>query len=181
MILARRSCGVAAVFIALFAVSCTHLCAQAAKTITVRMLESRSGRLISTNDFLVQINHQKEQHANWVTVNEDGTGKLSLPPEATEVSIHGMYDSSMSIYVNCDSEKGKGILENQGLLQTEVPPDHWYSIADILSKGIVTSNGCLKKKDADKQKNADKEKIEAKPGEFVFFVRKRNWREDSEN
>lgn len=176
MILARRSCGIAAVvFFAFFAFQCTRLSAQAAKTITVRMLDSRSGKLISTSDFLVQINHQKEQHANWVTVNEDGTGKLALPPEATEISVHGMYDSSMSIYVNCDSEKGKGILENQGLLQTTVLPDHWYSIADILASGIVADNGCLKKKEADKQK------VEAKPGEFVFFVRKRNWREDSEN
>jgi hypothetical protein len=175
MILAPQARGAAAAVIALFTLSCAHLSAQTGKTITVRMLESRTGRLIATSDFLVQINHQREQHANWVTLNDDGSGKLTLPPGATEISIHGMYDSSMSIYVNCDGERGKGILENQGLLETEVSPDHWYSIANIVTSGIVAQNGCVKKKDAEKQK------IEAKPGEFVFFVRKKNWREDSQD
>ncbi|HUH64093.1 MAG TPA: hypothetical protein VLZ50_13900 [Terracidiphilus sp.] len=175
MILSRRLRGLAAAALVPFLLSCAHLSAQTGKAVTVRMLEGRSGRLIATSDFLVQINHQQEQHANWVTLNEDGTGKLTLPAEATEISVHGKYDSSMSIYVNCDSEKGKGILENQGLLQTAVAPDRWYSIADILTSGVVTANGCLKKKDAEKQK------IVAKPGEFVFFVRKKNWREEDQD
>jgi hypothetical protein len=175
MILAPRARGVAAAVILSFVLSCAHLSAQAVKTVTLRMIEGRTGRLIATSDFLVQINHQQEQHANWVTQNEDGTGKLTLPPEATEISIHGLYDSSMSIYVNCDGQKGKGILEEQGLKETPVSPDHWYSIADILASGIVAPNGCVKKKDAEKQK------FTAKPGEFVFFVRKKNWREDSED
>jgi hypothetical protein len=175
MILTRWARGAAAAAIASFILSCALLSAQAGKTVTVRMIEGRTGRLIATTDFLVQINHQQEQHANWVTLNEDGTGKLALPANATEISIHGLYDSSMSIYVNCDSEKGKGILENQGLLQTEVSPDRWYSISDILTSGIVAPNGCLKKKDADKQK------VAPKPGEFIFFVRRKNWREDSQD
>ena len=175
MIPSRCARGVSAAILASFAFLCAHLSAQAGKTVTLRMLEGRTGRIIATSDFLVQINHEKEQHANWVTLNEDGTGKLALPPEATEISIHGMYDSSMSIFVNCDSQKGKGVLEEQGLMETPVSPDHWYSLTDILAAGIVAPNGCLKKKDADKLK------IEAKPGEFVFFVRKKNWREDSQD
>ncbi len=175
MILARLARTVSAAVIASLAFSCAHVSAQAGKTITLRMLDGRTGRLIATSDFLVQINHQREQHANWVTLNEDGTGKLALPPEATELSLHGMYDSSMSIFVNCDLQKGKGILEEQGLLETAQSPDHWYSVADILASGIVAPNGCLSKKEAAKQKFA------AKPGEFVFFVRKKNWREESED
>jgi hypothetical protein len=151
---------------------CGGLYAQTSKTITVRMLEGRTGRLIMTTDFLIQINHQQEQHANWVTLNQDGSGKLTLPADATEISVHGKYDSSMSIYINCDMEKGKGILENQGLIESAAAPDRWYPVADILNSGLVASNGCVSKKDAAKQK------ISAKPGEFVFFVRKKNWREE---
>src|ERR1700722_11542052 len=51
-------------------------------TITLRMIESRTGKLISTTDFLVQINHQQDLHANWVELNEDKTGKLTLPKDA---------------------------------------------------------------------------------------------------
>jgi hypothetical protein len=137
------------------------------------MLDGRTARLIMTTDFLVQVNHQQEQHANWVTLNEDGSGKLTLPADATEISIHGKYDSSMSIYTNCDMEKGKGILENQGLIESATMPDRWYPVADILSSGVVAANGCVSKKEAAKQK------IAAKPGEFVFFVRKKNWREEN--
>jgi hypothetical protein len=172
MILTRRTRGaIAAPF--LFALFCASMPAQTGNTITVRMLESRTGRLISTTDFLVQINHQQTQHADWVTLNDDGTGKLTLPPDATEISVHGKYESSISIYIDCDIEKGKGILEEQGLLETQAAPDRWYPVAQIMTSGIVTPNGCVTKKEAAKQK------IVAKPGEFVFFVRKKNWREEN--
>jgi hypothetical protein len=171
MVLPRRTRGAIAVPF-MIALLCAGVPAQTGNTITVRMLEGRTGRLVMTTDFLVQINHQQEQHANWVTLNEDGSGKLTLPPGATDISIHGKYDSSMSVYVNCDMEKGKGILENQGLLESAVAPDRWYPVTDILNSGVVAPNGCLSKKDAAKQK------IAPKPGEFVFFVRKKNWREE---
>jgi hypothetical protein len=170
MVPTRKMHAPAAVLASLLLI-CACLPAQTAKTVTLRMLDGRSGRLISTTDFLIQINHQQTQHADWVSLNNDGTGKMTLPPDATEISVHATYDSSMSIYVNCDVQKGKGILEDQGLLETRVSPDPWYPVADLFTSGVVTPNGCINKKDAAKQK------ITAKPGEFVFFVRKKNWRE----
>lgn len=141
--------------------------AQTPKTVTLRMMDWRTGRIISTSDFLIQINHQQAEHANWVQLNDDGSGKLTLPPDANLVLIHGKYDSSMSLYVNCDSEK-----------KTMVPTlnmpgdEHWYPVDDILKSGIVAHNGCGRGK--------DDSKFVPKPGEFVFFVRKHNWRESDD-
>jgi len=134
------------------------------KTITLRMIDIHTGRLISTTDFLVQVDHQQTVHADWVTQNDDGSGKLTLPADAKLVFVQGKYDNSMSLYVNCDSQiKGKiPTLDSQG-------DDRWYSVADILSSGIVTHNGCGREKES--------ARYTPKPGEFIFFVRKHNWRE----
>ena len=66
---------------AAFCASCGSLLAQTQKTITLRMMDGKTGKLIATSDFLVRIDHQQTVHANWVTMNEDGTGKLTLPGE----------------------------------------------------------------------------------------------------
>ncbi len=136
------------------------LCAQTGKTITLRMLDGKTGKLITTTTFLVRVDHEPAVHADWVAPNEDGTGKLTVPKSASLLSIRGTYDSSMVIYVNCDSagEKMNRI-------------DRWYSIAEILNLGVAAPNSCVKPAEAAKLKPA------AKPGEFVFFVRKQNWRE----
>jgi hypothetical protein len=136
--------------------------AQTGNTITLRMMDAKTGKMISTTDFLVQINHQQSVHADWVQLNDDGSGKLTLPPDASLILIHGKYDNSMSIYVNCDSVR-KGKIPT---MDSQVG-DHWYPVADILKSGIVTHNGCGK----------DSTSFAPKPGEFVFFVRKLNWRE----
>jgi hypothetical protein len=139
--------------------------AQTPKTVTVRMLDTRSGIVIATTNYLVRINHQQTEHGDWITKNEDGTGKLILPPEAEVVSIHATYDAATMIYVNCDSDKDRGSAERAA------PPDHWYPVADILTNGVVAPNQCVGRKVPEKLQ------VVAKPGEFVFFVRPRNPRE----
>jgi hypothetical protein len=146
---------------AAFCGSCGSLLAQTGKTITLRMLDGKTGKLIATSDFLVRIDHQKTVHADWVTMNDDGTGKLTLPKGASLLSIQASYDSSTSLYVNCDSNK-----EFKESSQGTVLLDRWYSLPDILAKGIVAPNDCIGKKVPDKLQ------IFAKPGEFVFFVRR---------
>jgi hypothetical protein len=47
---------------------CGVLCAQTGKTITLRMMDGKTGRLIATSDFLARIDHQQTVHANWVTM-----------------------------------------------------------------------------------------------------------------
>jgi hypothetical protein len=136
--------------------------AQPEQTVTLRMLDSKSGVIIATNNFLVRVNHEEDVHGNWVAKNEDGSGRLVLPGYAKEVLIHATYEDATLTYVNCDSDKDRGTAEHAASI------DHWYSVATILSSGIVAPNQCIGKKVPEKLQ------VVAKPGEFVFFVRPMN-------
>jgi len=150
------------------AASCGLLSAQGAqpgKTITVRMLDSKTGILIASSDYLVRVDHQETVHGNWVVRNEDGSGKLTVPGDATALSVRSTYESNTLIYINCDAAKDLGSADHAPGL------DRWYQIADIVASGVVAPNGCAGKKIPDKLQ------VIAKPGEFVFFVRKLNAKE----
>lgn len=155
-----------AFFLLMAAAAAVPLCAQSPRIITLRMFDGKSGQPIEKPDFLVQINHQPTQHADWVHQTQDGSSQLTVPAEATEIVIHAKYDLSMSIYVNCDTQR------NRAIPPGTIPPDKWYSVSDILTSGVVAHNGCSKK---------DSDKLAPKPGEFVFYVRKMNWREEGQN
>jgi hypothetical protein len=135
------------------------------KTITVRMIDSRTGILIATTYYLVKINHQDTEHGDWIKKNEDGSGTLTLPPDADVLTIHATYDSATNVYVNCDTAKDHGAADHAP------SPDRWYSVATILASGVVAPNDCVGKKVPEKLQ------VVAKPGEFVFFVRTLNARE----
>jgi hypothetical protein len=94
-------------------------------------------------------------HPDWVKPNEDGTAELTIPADAHEVTLHVAYDNSMEIYVNCDKEKNAF-------------GDVWYLVPAIMSKGMVTANGCAKPKVSEKFKTT------AAPGELILFVREKN-------
>jgi hypothetical protein len=131
--------------------------AQTDRTITIRMIDGRTGKLITASNFLVRIDHDPTIHANWVAQNEDGSGKLTLPRTATLLSIQGTFDSATQIYLNCDAARDKDKIG-----------DHWYDLPTIWDTGVTAPNGCVK------PRVATKLKIAAKPGEFIFYVRKRN-------
>jgi hypothetical protein len=149
-------------FFTCLAASCVSVYGQSEKTITVRMLDSKTGLLIASSNFLVRINHQEAAHGDWVRQNEDGTGKLTVPADVDVISIHATYESATLVYANCDADKDRGSAEHAA------SPDRWYSIATILASGIVAPNGCVGKKVPEKLQ------VVAKPGEFVFFVRPLN-------
>ncbi len=149
----RRTYCILALFACVAAFS-IPLRAQAVKTITLKMLDGRTGKPVATTGFMVRVNHEETVHANWVVQNEDGTGTLTLPADAAVFTIQGAYDSSMEVYVNCDTVGGKA-----------KAIDQWYAVSDILNAGVVAPNGCGKQKAA------------TKPGEFVFYVRRQSWRE----
>jgi len=140
----------------------------APKVITLRMIDGRTGKPIATSDFIVRINHEKTPHNNWVEENEDGTGKVTLPANAETISIHATYDGTTQTYVNCDSSAARTSA------QQPAPLAHWYTVAGILSSGVVAQNNCIGKKVPDKLQ------VVAEPGQFVFFVRKLNPKEQFE-
>jgi adhesin HecA-like repeat protein len=139
--------------------------AQTASTITVRMLDNRTGLLIASSNYLVRADHKADLHGTWITQDEDGTGKLTLPAGVDVISIHATYDAATMTYVNCDADKDHGSAERAPAT------DHWYSVASIVSSGVVAPNNCVGKKVPEKLQ------VVAKPGEFVFFVRPMNAKE----
>lgn len=132
--------------------------AQTAKTVTIRILDGKSARPVAVTNFLVRINHQPTIHADWVHQNEDRSATLTVPADAAVVTIQATYDSAMQIFVNCDSALDKGN-----------PQPHWYPVSTILASGVVAPNGCSKMKET------------AQPGEFIFFVRRANFRERTQD
>ncbi len=139
---------------------CGYLHAQAAKRITLRMLDGRTGRIIQPTGILVRANHNAADHGDWTKQNEDGTSELKVPQDASVILIHATYENSTEYYINCDGPK-----------QTEPRQALVSRIRDTHHRTCAAPNGCLK------PKAAEKLKVTAKPGEFVLFVRKLNWRE----
>lgn len=139
---------------------CGGMLAQSEKTITIRVLDGKTGKPLLASGYLVRVDHEQNAHANWAVQNEDGSGKLTVPGGATLISIQATSDASTQTYVNCDATTG-----------TALPADRWYAVSEILATGIVATNGCGKPKDAAKIKAV------AKPGEFVFMVRRMTARE----
>jgi len=135
---------------------CGSICAQTGQTITIRVVDGKTGKPLVAAGFLVRINHEETVHANWSVVNEDGTGKVTLPEGALLLSIHVTYEETTQTYVNCESASEK-----------KNPVDRWYAIPEILTSGVVVPNGCVKPGATAKFKPV------AKPGEFIIFVRRK--------
>lgn len=136
--------------------------AQAGKTITIKVRDGKTGQTVTPSNIQVRFNHQSEARGNWVDQKDDGTIEVKLPEDAKVISVHGTYLDSTEYFVNCDMAK-----------QKDSSAESWYPVNDILASGLAIPNDCVKPKDADKVK------AEPKPGEFVLFVRKRNWKEQA--
>jgi hypothetical protein len=135
--------------LAFAAVLCVCLHAQAGNTISIKLLDGRSGQPIVPSNYLVRVDHHDAVHNEWLKINDDGSAEVTVPADAAVLSLQATYDSSMEIYTNCDGAKEKV----KDTLQ-------WYAISDIMKTGTVTPDEC------------GKTRVKAKPGEFVFFVRK---------
>ncbi len=134
--------------------------AQTGNTMTVLMVDGRTGKAIAPSNFVVRVDHLDAIHNEWLQLGDDGTGKVTVPAGASFLSIQGTYNNSMDIYVNCDA----GMEKDTSTL-------HWYSIVDILASGVSAPNECYK------GKFAEAAHVAPKPGQFVFYVRKNNWHE----
>ena len=138
--------------------ACAYLLAQGGNTFTLKLMEGKDGAPITPSNFVVRVDHQNAAHIEWVRMNDDGTAVVTIPADAKLISVEATYDRSMETYVNCEAAKEK-----------DRYAAHWYSIADIVKAGTVTPNEC------------GKTRVSAKPGEFIFFVRKRDWRDTPTN
>ena len=119
--------------------ACSQLIAQSAKTITVRVVDGRTGLAVTPDNLQVRIKGHESINASWVKQKDDGSSEVVIPDGATAISLHATYDNSMAYYVNCDVAR-----------QKDTSSENWYPVADILSGGIKMPNECAKPKDADK-------------------------------
>jgi hypothetical protein len=154
-----RSVGIqAALVVALAAGLGGLLYAQASKTITVIMLDGKTGKAIIPSNFVIRVDHRDAIHNEWLRLNDDGAGFVSVPAETTFVSVQGTYNGSTDIYINCDAG-----------MEKDTTTLHWYSVPDILSTGVNAPNECYK------GKYADATHLDPKAGIFVFYVREIGW------
>jgi len=132
------------------------LCAglDAQTIVHIRMLDGKTGLPVKASNYLVRIDHHDTVHNEWVTMNDDGTVVVRLPSNAREIAVKATYEMSTAYYINCETAK-----------ESDKERDSWYPLADILKSGLVAPNEC------------SQTHYSAKPGEFVFFVRKRSWRD----
>jgi hypothetical protein len=146
---------IVAASIAAFSVS---LPAQTTTTISVRLLDGKTGLPVKASNFLVRVDHHETDHPDWVTISDDGTVLITVPADTKDISLKATYGMGMETYVNCDAAK-----------ENDKERNIWYSIATILSTGIVAPDECARTN------------YKPKPGEFTFFVRKRAWNDQLEN
>lgn len=137
-----------------------ELRSQQGKTITVRLLNGKTGTQADASNVLVQFDHQHKTSGDWQHLNDDGSIEVRIPPGAKVITVHATYDNAMEYYINCDVAK-----------QKDTSLEAWYPISDILNAGIVMPNDCVKHRDENKIK------IDPQKGVFVVYVRERNWRE----
>jgi len=128
------------------------------RIVTIIMADGRSGKTIIPDNFVIRFNHLNAIRNETLTLNDDGTGKIRVPANATYISVQGTYHKSIDLYVNCDS----GMDKDTSML-------HWYSIDEIMSTGVTAPNECSH------GKYAKSAAIPAAPGELIFYVREIGW------
>jgi hypothetical protein len=134
--------------------------AQTGKTIIIRLRDGKTGQSLDPSNVHVRFNHQPESGGQWVDQKGDGTIEVRLPEGSKVIAVRATYANSLEYYVNCDVAK-----------QRDTDGQTWYPVDDILNSGISAPNDCVRAKEAEKVK------VEAKPGEFVLYLRKRNFKE----
>ena len=137
---------------------CTSLHAQDTNAISIKLLDGKTGLPVKASNFLVRVDHNDIVHNEWVKINEDGSVIVTLPADAREFSVKATYGMGMETYINCDAAK-----------ENDKERNIWYPIAMILKSGVVAPDECANTS------------FTAKPGEFIFFVRKRDWRDRPED
>ena len=113
-----------------------------ARTITIRLLDSRSGKPLVSNDVEIVI-ERHTRHIVYAKTSADGIAIAQIPSETSELSVYAQ-QNGWYLY-RCDFAKGK-----------ELP---FYDLNQILNHGIAANNGCSRRM------------APAKPGEITLFLR----------
>jgi hypothetical protein len=118
----------------------------AAQTITIRMINAKSGKPIDGK--FVHAEFQGASGNAVITVDKHGIGHLALPPGATAISLIAAHkkDTIVPAYTVCG------------------PFGEFLPIQDILDHGFVPDNAC-----------STGLKLTAAPGELIYFIEPLPW------
>jgi hypothetical protein len=143
-----------------FATLCVLVSAQERKTVTIIMVDGKTGKPIKPANYIIRFDYHDATRNEVLHLDDEGVGTVYVPTEASMISVQGTYRASMDIYINCDADMQK---DNSTL--------HWYNIGDIVTSGTVAPNECYK------GKYAEATRLGPKPGTFIFYVRAAGWRD----
>jgi hypothetical protein len=130
------------------------------RIITIIMADGKTGKTIIPDNYVIRFNHLNAIRNERLFLNDDGTGRVRVPADATTISVQGTYHNSIDLYMNCDAG-----------MEKDTSTIHWYPISDIVSSGLAAPNECYK------GKYAKTAAIPAVSGEFIFYVREIGWRD----
>jgi hypothetical protein len=128
------------------------------RIITIIMADGKTGKTIIPDNYVIRFNHLNAIRNERLLLNDDGSGRVQVPADATSISVQGTYHNSIDVYLNCDAG-----------MEKDTSTIHWYPISDIVSTGVAAPNECYK------GKYAKTTAIPAVSGEFIFYVREIGW------
>lgn len=109
--------------------------AQSDRFITIRMLDSKTGEPITSQEFRILFQALPDPSkisgldSYWMEGGErHGILRIPFEPGAATIAVHSSYGLANWSHINCDFVKDRR--------------EHWYLITDILNSGIVTPNHC---------------------------------------
>jgi hypothetical protein len=137
---------------------CALVSAQERKTLTIIMLDGKTGKPIKPSNYIVRFDYHDATRNEGLRLDDEGVGTVYLPPEVSTISVQGTYLASMEIYLNCDAA-----------MEKDTSTIHWYKVAEILTSGVNAPNECFK------GKYAEATHLNTKPGTFIFYVRPVAW------
>jgi hypothetical protein len=124
-------------------------CAQAtAQTLTIRMINARSGKPIDGKS--VNVEFQGVPGKAVLAVDKHGIGHLTIPPGATAISFI--------------AASKKGSVQNIPAYTVCGPFGEYISIQDILAHGFVPQNAC-----------GSTPQLTAAPGELLYLIEPLPW------
>jgi hypothetical protein len=142
-------------------------------TISVRILDGRTGKPIIPSNVLLHVDHHDAlSNEGGVKMGDENSITVTPPHGSSVIALQGTYENSYAIYINCDAAA-----------DSNTDKLYWYTISEIVSTGVVAPNKCSVGVQGIRgiKKRAPLPEATAKPGEFVFFVRPRNHRDTPAN
>ena len=114
-------------------ISCIASFSQAGEHIVIKILDSQTGKLITSFQPEIWTDHQLAVSKAKAKLSSEGTWEATLPNDASVISVQAQYNADL-YFANCDAEKDHLVFSG-----------HWYSVKDVVAQGITAPNFCTRR------------------------------------